>query len=489
MTLSIRTRLTLWYSAIVVLVLATAAVVGALAQARLGLQRLDDDLDRSLATLEGVMRTEFGKGLSLEEAADEASIEVIVPGRTLVLSRDDGSLLEIWGLPLDTAAIVQAPLVSRFTTERTSGGKVRVLRKLVTDATQPYRAFVMASMGALDEQQAEMVRSMVAGVLIALVAAALGGWVIGRQTLRPLSQMADQASRIGAKDLEVRLSAVRSDDELGLLTRAFNGLLDRLATALHQQRQFMADASHELRTPVSVIQTASQVMLTKEARSVEEYRESLVIVGEQATRLARLVDAMFLLSRAEAQSVPLRPEFLNLDDLVAETARALRVLASQRGVTLTTEGAQEVGFTGDDALLRQMVGNLLDNAIRHAGPHGAVVASLNLGPQGVVLRVTNDGPGIPAAEQQRIFERFVRVGGSNGAGLGLPIARWIAEAHGGSLVTRMQPGGLHGLRGQPAPGAGHRRFSNQSAATAGRPPTHLMPMSAAERRRSASCAP
>ncbi len=315
MTLSIRTRLTLWYSAVVVLVLVTAAVVGALAQARLGLQRLDDDLERSLATLEGVMRTEFSKGLSLEGAADEASIEVVVPGRTLVLTRDDGSLLETWGLPLETAAIVQAPLVSRFATESTSAGEVRVLRKLVTDAKQPYRAFVIASMDALDEQHAEMVRSMVAGVLIALVAAALGGWVIGRQTLRPLSQMADQASRIGAKDLEARLSAVRTDDELGLLARAFNGLLDRLATALHQQRQFMADASHELRTPVSVIRTATQVTLTKDARSVDEYRESLVIVGEQANRLSRLVDAMFLLSRAEAQSVPLRPEFLNLDDL------------------------------------------------------------------------------------------------------------------------------------------------------------------------------
>jgi two-component system OmpR family sensor kinase len=440
-TLSIRTRLTLWYSAVVVLVLVTAAVVGALAQARLGLQRLDDDLERSLATLEGVMRTEFSKGLSLEAAADEASIEVVVPGRTLVLTRDDGSLLETWGLPLDTAAIVQAPLVTRFATEKSSAGELRVLRKRVTDAEQPYRAFIMASMGALDEQQAETVRSMVAGVLIALVAAALGGWVIGRQTLRPLSQMADQVSLIGARDLTVRLSAVRSDDELGLLARAFNGLLDRLATALHQQRQFMADASHELRTPVSVIRTATQVTLTRDARSVDEYRESLVIIGEQANRLSRLVDAMFLLSRAEAQSVPLRPEFLNLDDLLAETARALRVLAAQRGVTLTTEGAQEVEFTGDDALLRQMVGNLLDNAIRHAGPHGVVVASLKNGPDGVVLRVTNDGPGIDAAEQQRIFERFVRVGGSDGAGLGLPIARWIAEAHGGSLVLECsQPG-------------------------------------------------
>ena len=267
--------------------------------------------------------------------------------------------------------------------------------------------------------------------------------------------MADQASRIGAKDLNARLSAMRNDDEFGLLARAFNGLLDRLATAFNQQRQFMADASHELRTPVSVIRTATQVTLTKDARSVDEYRESLVIIGEQANRLSRLVDAMFLLSRAEAQSVPLRPEFLNLDDLLAETARALRVLAGQRGVTLTTEGAQEVGFTGDDALLRQMVGNLLDNAIRHAGPHGVVVASLKNGPDGVVLRVTNDGPGIDVAEQ-RADLRAIRPSGRVGRGRPGPADRPM-DRRGARRIAGagVQPAWLHGLRGEPARGGCH----------------------------------
>ena len=202
---------------------------------------------------------------------------------------------------------------------------------------------------------------------------------------------------------------------------------------MNHQRQFMADASHELRTPVSVVRAAAQVTLAKDVRSVDEYRESLVIVGEQANRLSRLVDAMFLLSRAEAHGVPLRREFLNLDDILAESARALRVLASQRDVVVTTDGDQEVGLTGDDALLRQMIGNLLDNAIRHAQPGGRVVAGLERSPDRIRLRITDDGPGIAAADQDRIFERFVRVGDSDGAGLGLPIARWIAEAHGGIL--------------------------------------------------------
>ncbi len=119
------------------------------------------------------------------------------------------------------------------------------------------------------------------------------------------------------------------DDELGRLATSFNELLDRLSSAMNFQRQFMADASHELRTPVSVVRTATQVTLAKDIRSADEYRESLGIIGEQATRLSRLVDAMFLLSRAEAHGVPLHREFLNLDDLLAECARALRVLAER----------------------------------------------------------------------------------------------------------------------------------------------------------------
>jgi signal transduction histidine kinase len=285
------------------------------------------------------------------------------------------------------------------------------------------------------------VRAMSWGVAIALIAAAVGGWWIARQTLKPLTRMAEQAGRINERDPKERLAVPAAGDELGQLAVSFNGLLDRLASALDHQRQFMADASHELRTPVSVVRTAAQVTLSKADRSADEYRESLVIVGEQVNRLSRLVDAMFLLSRAEAHGVPLQREFLNLDDLLAESARGLRVLAGQRNVTVTTDGEQEVGLTGDAALLRQMIGNLLDNAIRHANVNGRVEACLARSVDGALLRITNDGPAIAAADRERIFERFVRLGASNGAGLGLPIARWIAEAHGGTLrLEESSPG-------------------------------------------------
>jgi two-component system OmpR family sensor kinase len=432
MTLSIRARLTFWYSSIVVAVLVTGAVAGSLVQSRRAFERLDDDLARSMATLEGVMRTEFNEGLTLEAAAEEASIEVVVPGRTLALRRAEGGILEVWGLPLDQTSLPSLG-ASGMATMATSAGEHRVLHKFVDYAGHRYAATILAPLAPLRADHAEMVRAMSLGVIVALLAAAAGGWLIGRQTLKPLTAMADQAHRINEQDPRDRLAAPAVDDELGRLAASFNGLLDRLAAALNGQRQFMADASHELRTPVSVVRTATQVTLAKEVRSPDEYRESLVIIGEQANRLSRLVDSMFLLSRAEANGVPLRREFLNLDDVVVESARAARVLANQRGVVVTTSGAEEVALTGDDLLLRQMVGNLLDNAIRHAQPDGHVTAGLERHNGRVMLRVTNDGPGIERADQERIFERFVRVGDTDGAGLGLPIARWIAEAHGGTL--------------------------------------------------------
>jgi signal transduction histidine kinase len=425
----------------VVLVLLIGGVVGAFVQFELALRHLDEDLARSMATLQGVMRTEFGEGLSLEDAAEEASVEVVVPDRTMVLARVDGTILRGWGVPIDRRHVPPLGTAPFNGTVPLASGEARVISRLVEHAGHAYVAAVIAPLASLRAQQAETVRATVLGILVGLVVAAGGGWFIGRQTLKPLTRMARQAQHINERNPTGRLTAPPVNDELGDLASSFNELLDRLAAALNFQRQFMADASHELRTPVSVVRTATQVALSQHIRASEEYRESLAIIGEQATRLSRLVDAMFLLSRAEAHGIPLRPEFLNLDDLVAESVRAVRVLAEQRHVNVTITGDEEIGLTGDDTLLRQMVGNLLDNAIRHAAPGGRVSATLERSGDHVTLRITNDGDGIPSDHQSRVFERFVRLGDSEGAGLGLPIARWIAAAHGGTAVLEhSEPG-------------------------------------------------
>ena len=305
-----------------------------------------------------------------------------------------------------------------------------------------YIAAVMAPLDGLGHERAELLLALSAGVLVALGVAAVGGWLVGRQTLRPLADMAAQATGITERNASERLNAPHKDDELGRFAAAFNAVLDRLGTALHAQRQFMADASHQVRTPVSVVHTTAQVMLARDTRPEHDYREALTIVGEQSARLTRLVDAMFLLSRAEAQGIPLAREPLYLDELVSECARSLRVFADERGVAITVTGDTEVAFTGDDTLLRQMVGNLLDNAIRHARPDGSVTATVTRDKSRAVIRVLDDGPGIPAEQRERVFQRFVQLeSNTGGAGLGLSIARWIAEAHGGRLVLEAADAG------------------------------------------------
>jgi heavy metal sensor kinase len=430
---SIRTRLTAWYLGVVVVVLVSGAMTAASVQRHRGIDRLDEDLERTMATLVAVMRNEFGEGMTVAGATSEASQEVVAPGRTLVVIAASGQP-KAWGLPLSmptTSVLASAP---DRQTVATSAGAMRVFRRTVDDGPgRQFTALVVAPLREIEFQQTEMVRAMFIGVVCALLIAGAGGWLIGRKTLAPLATMARQAQHVDASDPRGRIVVPHADAEIGQLAAAFNGLLDRLTSSLDHQRQFMADASHELRTPVSVIRTTAQVTLSQGERSTAEYRESFAIVAEQTARLSRLVDDMFLLSRAEANGVFLRAEFVELDEIVAESVRALRVLAQQRGVTVTLGGSQEVGLTGDAALLHRLVTNLLDNAIRHAAVGGGVAADVHHVDGYTVLRITNDGPAIAPADRGRIFERFVRGGHSDGAGLGLPIARWIAAAHHGCV--------------------------------------------------------
>jgi two-component system, OmpR family, sensor kinase len=442
MTWSIRSRLTAWYGFVMVVVLVAGAIAVTVVQDRLAYERLDGEIERLMLTLEGVMRTEFGEGLDLTAAAEEASIEVVAPDRTLALFRPDGAVLEVWGRPLE--ATWRPPLTRRqLETVKVGATELRVLSRPVMHGGHRYVATVMAPLDIIEAEHRELLVALGVGVLIALAVAGIGGWLVARQSLRPLTDLAAQAASITEHDPSGRLQPPPVEDELGRLARAFNAVLDRLATALHGQRQFMADASHELRTPVSVVRTTAQVTLAQQTRPEPEYRESMAIVEEQSARLKRLVDAMFLLSRAEAQGIPLVREPLYVDDLVADCARALRVLADERQITIRTAGDSEVMFSGDDSLLKQMVGNLLDNAIRHAQPGGVVTAGVTCDNGRIAIRVTDDGDGIAGEHRERVFERFVRFDGrSQGAGLGLPIARWIAEAHGGSLV--LESTGPHG---------------------------------------------
>ncbi len=194
---------------------------------------------------------------------------------------------------------------------------------------------------------------------------------------------------------------------------------------------------------MSVIRATVDVTLTRQHRDEGEYREALDTIGRQARGLGRLVQNMLVLARADAGAYPFRPADLYLDELVMECRTAVEAMASERRVAVIVHPIGETPYRGDEDLLRQLLLNVIQNAVQHARPDGRVEIGVRTDDERLRLRITNDGLEIPAADRARIFDRFVQLDPSRrdqGAGLGLPIARWIAEMHGGSLCVEASDG-------------------------------------------------
>jgi signal transduction histidine kinase len=297
---------------------------------------------------------------------------------------------------------------------------------------------------------------LVIAVPLIVILAGLAGWLLNRRSLTPVLEMSRQAHRIGVNNLGERLPVVNPRDELGLLAATFNDLLSRLAAALDGQRKFMADASHELRTPVSVIRTIASVNLARTGRTEQEYREALEVIDAHSRRLSRMVEDLLNLARADSgQFAPLKTP-MHLDDMILETVQAVSVLARDKTIRLEVGEMpeEEAAFVGDEDLLRQMVLNLLDNAIKYTPSPGTVRVGMEYADGHWLIRVVDSGRGIPTEAQARIFERFYRGNPGEkqgGAGLGLSIAQWIAQLHGGVLeLERSGPQGSSFLAKLPA---------------------------------------
>jgi len=433
--LSLRARLTLWYTITLVLVIGLFGGDVLIEQKRLGIRRADRELDSLHATLATIFQEELQELDAPELAAREArdAMRSLGDGIVILDGRDRPLASQLDRLTL--ADVMPRPATPSVTTIDSASGEWRVHSRRVTIGDDTYTLVVVRPLTDLAREQREVREAMFVVIPLALLLAGAGGWWLASVGLRPVTQMARRAATIPLNGLEDLGTAPR-DDELGQLARAFNGLVARLRGALETQRQFMADASHELRTPVSIIRTAADVALSREQRDEAEYRDALATTGEQSRRLGRLVDDMLVLARADAGAYPLRPVTLYLDDVVEECRRAVGVLASARGVAVTTHGPSDVSIVGDEELLRRLILNLLQNAIQHS-PSGGLV-SVDIAPNGsrVYVRVADTGTGIAEADCARIFERFVQLDPSRraeGTGLGLPIAKWIAEVHHGSL--------------------------------------------------------
>jgi heavy metal sensor kinase len=313
----------------------------------------------------------------------------------------------------------------------------RSATRTVQAGGRTYTIVVSAPLDAIRAELAVVRRAILIALPLILALAGLGGYLLATRSLRPLGWMAEQARRITGSNLETRIEIGNAAEELSVLVTSFNELLVRLDQSFDTMRRFVADASHELRTPISVIRGEADVALTQE-RSPAEYRESLAVILDEARRLSRLVDDLLNLARADAGHVTLQTHDFYLNELLAECCRSVQGLANTRGLQLECLAGDDLQFTGDELLLRRLVINLLDNAIRYTPSGGKVTAALEAGAASVQLRVSDTGIGIAPADAARVFERFYRAGEARnrqdgGFGLGLAIVRWIAESHRGTV--------------------------------------------------------
>lgn len=256
----------------------------------------------------------------------------------------------------------------------------------------------------------------IVAIPLLIVAAAAGAYLLAKRTLAPVAEMAERAEN-----------------------------------ALSQQRRFMADASHEMRTPTATLRTEAEVTLAREHRSEPEYRESVGVMLQSARRLSRLVDDLFLLARADAGHLMMHTEPVYLEEIVHDAVRAVASVAEKRGVRVELSRMTQAPIVGDRGLLERLVLNLLDNAIKYSSTASRVEVTMGQTPYAHTVSVVDHGPGIAPEDLEKIFERFFRGDAArtrsvdsltDGAGLGLAIARRIAVAHGGRLVVASSRPGL-----------------------------------------------
>jgi len=463
---SVRIRLTLWYTAamaavLIVLAAATYFVLGKNVVRRADAQAIEL-ADSFLTTVNAELR-DIGKPDSGEEGIAAAIAEHKFNDVVFAVFDARGELLGL-------SESFRLRDRDEVPTKESFAGALRPLAsesqafRFVRVADRRYRSYVRhftmeggsATLIVLQSlhRQSEFLETLI-GVFafvipLAILLSGIGGYFLAKRSLSSVVAMSTQASRIGSENLHERLQVKNPADELGQLAASFNDLLDRLAHSFERQRRFVADASHELRTPVSILCGETEVTLSQEKRGEAEYRESLKILGEEAKRLKRIVEDLFTLARADAGQHPLTLSDFYLDELVAECSKNVRTLAAAKEIKVSCESSGELAMRGDETLLRRMMLNLLDNAIKYT-PRGGIV-SLRSAEENGWYRVTleDSGQGIPAEVQSRIFERFFRVDKARsrsdrdggGAGLGLAIASWIAGAHGGKLeLTRSTPEG------------------------------------------------
>jgi heavy metal sensor kinase len=447
---SLRTRFGLWVGALVLLAL---AAFGAYVYVDVG-RGLRSTLDNSLrvnASLAASTVTVSGDRIVLGESTPQTNSELEV----LLAQGDTIRYLDAAGTIIDGFGVLRSLPADPSVLTATRGGKAGFSNTSDPTRDRDYRVYtmpVMATGGVVGFVQAmhdlesvgETLESLLAALLVGgvtiTVAAGILGYLLARRALAPIDAITKTARRISGQDLSARLSLSAADDEVGRLASTFDDMLDRLDKSFQRERRFTADASHELRTPLAAMEAILGVVRA-EQREPAEYEQALDDLADETARLRTLVEDLLRLARGSGPAA-MRLAEVDLSTLIEDVVDALRPLAEERGLTVEHHVDAGLVIQGDSDSLIRLLLNLLENAIKFT-EQGAIVVSASPQSGSVVIDVTDTGIGIAPSDLASIFEPFHRADRARstpGAGLGLSLARQIAQNHGGTLEVRSREG-------------------------------------------------
>lgn len=446
---SVRTRLTLWYAGVLALSLIAFALLVYYAAAAIFYERQDESLRSTAETVASAYLEEVEEEQSLVKAGQIVLVELVFPNRFVQIVDAGGKTIATSRNLADSEITVPAKALSQAREQHISLLTINQRRVAIVPLSSNQElgySVVAEPVGVIEPGLSRLRRDFFSGVPVVLLLASLGGYFLARKSLLPIASMNNQTQRISVENLSARLDVENPRDELGQLAITINDLLTRLENSFAEQQRFIADASHELRTPLAVLRGETEVALTK-TRTVEEYKDSLTLINDEAERLTRIVEDLFLLARQPIDSpLVLINENVTLNTVIRDCARAAQVLADRRGIRLqAANDCQPITMKGDKELLTRMVLNLLDNALKYTPAAGEVLLALERQNGNAEIMVRDSGIGIPQSDQLHVFDRFYRVDKARsralgGAGLGLSIVAWIVEVHRGKIRLESEPG-------------------------------------------------
>ncbi len=452
-SVSIRVRLTLWYGSALALILVIFSTVLYTVTAR----GLRDQVDQSLEeTASAAVRSLEERGfLPLidedqlmsqfpELARIDKFFQIFSSSGTITIRSPNIKQHEV---PLSRTALDMA-FTGRSLFESAKYPNEPPLRlisvPIVYRGTLLYIVQVGTSMDSVEQTLRRLLLVLLITMPVALMVSLAGGWFLAGRALRPVDAITVAAQRIAGGDLTQRLTVPPSSDEIGRLAATFNDMIARLDTSFRQIRQFSSDASHELRTPLTVMKGEAELALRR-PRPTEDYQAVLVSNLEEIDRMSRIVDELLFLSRADMGEIKMEHEPIQLELLVEDIQRQASLLGQEHDIHVMLGTATPATVLGDEWRLRELLLNLVDNAVKYSRPGGTVEIRLQTDGPLVNVSVIDEGIGIPPDAHKQIFDRFYRTDEARahtkkGTGLGLSICAWIAEAHHGRIEVQSEPG-------------------------------------------------